>query len=184
MLVKKFNRLNILKIIKYFSLLLMAIILPIFVIYTMGYLQPKKIFIDDIEIEAPSGMRLYSARVDHEEMQSPYSSLFFKNTYYFPLPDLSKGSFWFHAINSDAKANALHLSVSVDNCAKTDDEAENNAREFMKSKKLFFCGEKNDPGNDIIPRTPEELRVLIEGEKERCRKRLVHDLVRQKVLLR
>jgi hypothetical protein len=129
----------------------------------MGYLQPKKIFIDDIEIEAPSGMRLYSARIDHEEMQSPYSSLFFQNTYHFPLPELSRGSFWFHAINSNAKANALHLYVSVDNCAKNSDEAEDNARKFIlhhkekkgytdfkeiKSKECFGFVEKLEKDSD------------------------------------
>lgn len=132
---------NILKnIIKYIPftlksltiIIVITMVLPTVVIYAMEYFQPKKIYIDDIEIVAPEGTRLYAASVDHEDIQKPYSSFLFQNTYQYTFPELSYAMFWFHAINSKANTRALHLHIDVDTCAKTDHESEDNFKKYIQ----------------------------------------------------
>ena len=113
-------------------IIFITMVLPIVVIYAMEYFQPKKIFIDDIEIVAPEGTRLYSASVDHDDIQKPYSSFLFQNTYQYTFPELSGAMFWFHAISRDSNTRALHLHIGVDTCAKTDHESEDNFREYIQ----------------------------------------------------
>jgi len=108
------------------------IILPIVILYTMKYFQPEKIFIDNIEIVAPKDTRLYSASVDHEDIQKPYSPLLFQNTYQYTFPELSGARFWFFAISRNPDTVLFHLDIDVDTCAKTDDEAEDNFRKFIQ----------------------------------------------------
>jgi len=115
-------------------IILITIVLPIVTINTMEYFQPKKIFIDKIEIAAPKGTRLYSASVDREEIQMPYSSFLFQNTYHYNFPELSGAMFWFHAISDNANTRALHLYINVETCDKTDVEVEDNFRKYVLAK--------------------------------------------------
>lgn len=127
-------------IIKTLIIVFIILILPKIVINAMEYFRPEKIFIDGIEITAPKGTRLYSASVDRDEIQKPYSSLLFQNTYHFPLPELSESMFSFQAISRDAKTRVLNLHISIDTNAITDSEAEDNFKKYIlnhKKKKKY-----------------------------------------------
>lgn len=117
---------------KAFIIIFITMVLPTVAIYAMKYFQPKKIYIDNIEIVAPEDTRLYAASVDYEDIQKPYSSILFQNTYQYTFPELSGSMFWFHAISRNSDTVLLHLDIDVDTCAKTDNEAEDNFRKFIQ----------------------------------------------------
>jgi len=118
---------------KALTIAFLAILVPIVVINIAEYFQPKTIFIDNIEITAPKGTRLLYAYVDHEDIQTPFSSFLFQNTYQYTFPELWGAMFLFQAISRNSDTRLLHLEISVDTSAKTANEAEDNFRKYIVS---------------------------------------------------